>query len=333
MNRFKFMRIMSLLLTLVVLTWGIDQGWTQPTQSDKVPKYKGKITNAEKKAAAKRAKNSGLLPGVAGLAAQVPDPGGLPHYFGPYGNWAYSPLPKGPVTAVTIVNGGTGYSATPTVTIDDVYGTGTSVTVAATATGGVVDPIAIPVGGVGTDFTAPIVTITDATGTGAEATATITPVVGSGIRKFVDRVPLLGPGGANTVIQTHGDGQYLAVAVADAAAYPAVVGPPAKPASDYYEIALVEFSEKMHSNLPATRLRGDVQLETPGALAALAAQVPPVISKHVSVGGGLFAIDNPHYLGPTIVATGNKPVRIKFYNLLPTGAGGDLFLPVDETVI
>ena len=27
-----------------------------------------------------------------------------------------------------------------------------------------------------------------------------------------------------------------------------------------------------------------------------------------------------------------KPVRITFYNLLPTGAGGDLFLPVDETV-
>ena len=27
-----------------------------------------------------------------------------------------------------------------------------------------------------------------------------------------------------------------------------------------------------------------------------------------------------------------EPVRIKFYNLLPTGAGGDLFIPVDETV-
>ena len=27
------------------------------------------------------------------------------------------------------------------------------------------------------------------------------------------------------------------------------------------------------------------------------------------------------------------PVRIKFYNLLPAGAGGNLFLPVDETVM
>ena len=55
------------------------------------------------------------------------------------------------------------------------------------------------------------------------------------------------------------------------------------------------------------------------------------------------AVDNPHYLGPVIVATGRvhgvagaagepKPVRIKFYNLLPTGTGGDLFIPVDESV-
>ena len=56
-----------------------------------------------------------------------------------------------------------------------------------------------------------------------------------------------------------------------------------------------------------------------------------------------MGVDKPHQLGPTILAmgrthgiqptTGNAvPVRIKFYNLLPTGTGGDLFLPVDETV-
>ena len=28
------------------------------------------------------------LPGIEG-------PGGVPHYFGPYANWAFSPLPKG----------------------------------------------------------------------------------------------------------------------------------------------------------------------------------------------------------------------------------------------
>ena len=54
-------------------------------------------------------------------------------------------------------------------------------------------------------------------------------------------------------------------------------------------------------------------------------------------------VTKPHHLGPIILAHGRahgvaspagdpKPVRIKFYNLLPAGVGGDLFLPVDETV-
>ena len=58
-------------------------------------------------------------------------------------------------------------------------------------------------------------------------------------------------------------------------------------------------------------------------------------------------MDTPHYLGPTIVAQGRvagiektnpaagapRPVRITFYNLLPSSAaGGNLLLPVDETV-
>jgi FtsP/CotA-like multicopper oxidase with cupredoxin domain len=342
MNKRKFLIFMSLLLTVVVLSWGVDQGWAQSPKSNKELKFRGgRVTPAERKAAAKRAKDLGLLPGVAALAIPAPGdidgPGGIPHYFGPYGNWAYSPLPRGPVTAVTLTSGGTGYSSTPTVTISDVYGTGADVTFLATAVSGVVQPITIALGGVGADFSAPIVTITDPTGTGATATASIAtvPIGGTltgGIPKFVDKMPGLGPAGANNILQSHGAGQYISVAVADTTAYPEIAGPPAKPASDYYEIALVEFSEKMHTNLPPTRLRGYVQLETPGALAAMAAQVPPLVSKHVALGSGLFAIDNPHYLGPTIVANSDRPVRIKFYNLLPTGAGGNLFLPVDETV-
>ena len=38
-----------------------------------------------------------------------------------------------------------------------------------------------------------------------------------------------------------------------------------------------------------------------------------------------------HYLGPIIVASRDRPVRIKFTNKLPTGAGGNLFIPVDTT--
>jgi hypothetical protein len=41
------------------------------------------------------------------------------------------------------------------------------------------------------------------------------------------------------------------------------------------------------------------------------------------------AVDDPHFLGPVIVASKDRPVRIVFYNLLPTGSDGDLFLPTD----
>ena len=50
-------------------------------------------------------------------------------------------------------------------------------------------------------------------------------------------------------------------------------------------------------------------------------------------GSQAYAVDDPHFLGPVIAATKDKPVRIVFYNLLPTGAEGDLFLPVDSTIM
>src|SRR5690349_8461996 len=122
------------------------------------------------------------LSGVGPPAAQAVDEAKIPHYFGPYPNWALSPLP-------------------------------------------VVNP--------------------------ADGT------VSGGIRKFVDTLPLLGPAGANNL------GHYLPVAVPDTTSYPG---------SDYYEIGLVQYRKKMHSDLPATLLRGYVQLSTaavPGAGASL----------------------------------------------------------------
>ena len=38
-------------------------------------------------------------------------------------------------------------------------------------------------------------------------------------------------------------------------------------------------------------------------------------------------------MGPTIIAQRDRPVRVKFVNQLPTGAGGNLFIPVDKTNI
>jgi len=310
-----------------------------------VQKFK-KIAPSVQREAAKQARLRGLKPGVAGLAkigiaaAALPlpgseGPGGIPHYFGPYANWAFSPAPRGPVTAVTILAGGTGYT-NPIIVIDDAYGTGTSIAIPTTATLGAVQPPAA--GPYGADFTAPVATVIDdpascggaspqpPCGTGALADAVIGGTLTGGMRKFVDGLPLLGLGGANNL------GQYIPVATPDTATY---LG------SDYYEIALVEYTEQMHSDLPATRLRGYVQLATtvvPGATPLM--QVDGVTPVTKPDGSAAIGVDKPHFLGPLILAQGRvvgagieaRPVRIKFYNLLRAGAGGNLLLPVDKTV-
>jgi FtsP/CotA-like multicopper oxidase with cupredoxin domain len=361
MKRHKYsISVHLIFLALFALSFGASLSYGQSAnKKDKtakvtrdqayVEKFK-KIAPSLQQEAAAQARQRGMKPGVAGLAGtgitaaaapftDIQGPGGIPHYFGPFANWALSPLPKGTLnTALTVDAGGTGYTA-PTVTVTDAYDatllpvivTGTAVTV----TGGVITGITIPAGPTG--YSAPIVTISDATGTGAAASATITPDGTSGLPKFVDKLPGLGPTGANANIQAHGDGQYIPVGVAEPCTY-------SGQAADCYAIGLVEYSEKLSTKLPATKLRGYVQLETPALLAWMDAQTPKLTSKHVAMPGGKFAIDNPHYLGPILVARGRDigvaspagdptPVRITFYNLLPaTSAGGDLFLPVDETV-
>jgi FtsP/CotA-like multicopper oxidase with cupredoxin domain len=108
-----------------------------------------------------------------------------------------------------------------------------------------------------------------------------------GIRKFVDTLP--GLNAANDL------GQMIPVAVADTTTFPG---------SDYYEISLVQYQEKMHFDLPPTTLRGYVQTNMGQTI-------------------------GPHYLGPLIIAQQNRPVRVKFTNNLPAGAGGNLFIPTD----
>lgn len=153
---------------------------------------------------------------------------------------------------------------------------------------------------------------------------------GTALRKFVDTLPGLGAAGANNL------GQYLPIAIADTVSYPG---------SDYFEIALVEYTEKMHSDLPkGTTLRGYVQIETPANAA---------VSRHIALtypdgspildnaGNPVFAVDNPHYLGPVVLATKGRATRFKFSNYLPKGGfdaltgkrNGDLFLPVDQTLL
>ncbi len=147
--------------------------------------------------------------------------------------------------------------------------------------------------------------------------------VTGGIRKFIDSLPLLGPTGANTPL-----GQYIPIAVKDTTTY---LG------SDYYEIAVVEYYQQMHSDLAPTRLRGYVQLWTstlPGTGVPLTnlngTNATPILMPN---GVQAVGVDIPRYLGPFIMAEKDRPVRVKFYNLLPKGAGGDLFIPVDTTVM
>jgi FtsP/CotA-like multicopper oxidase with cupredoxin domain len=230
---------------------------------------------------------------------------------------------NGTITAVIVDNPGSGYSFAPGIAIHN--GTlfdpiaGASLAQATTT----LTIMSVVMDTFGADYNSPpLVSIGDPTGTGATATAVldngiisaitlkdggsgyITP---GGIRKFVDTLPGLGASAANNL------GQYIPVAVPDQNTFPG---------ADYYEIAVVQYTEKMHSDLPATTLRGYVQLET-----------SVVTGKHYTLPGGKFGVDQPHYLGPTIVAQKNRPVRITFYNLLPKGAEGDLFMPVDSTIM
>jgi hypothetical protein len=126
-----------------------------------------------------------------------------------------------------------------------------------------------------------------------DATGNVVP--GTGIRKFVDSLPGLGAANANDLRQ------FIPVAVPDTTTYPG---------SDYYVIALVRYTEKLGRDLPATTLQGYMQLTSAGA-----------------------TLTAPSYLGPAIVAQRNRPVRVKFINKLPTGSQGNLFLPVDTTLM
>ena len=260
--------------------------------------YKGKVTQADRlKAAANRPKATVIAPTV------VPAPGGTPDYFGTTPNYANSPMPTVTGTLGTgitlngfsVTNSGSGYT-TPAVVLTGGGGTGATAT-ARVSQGRI---IALVLTNAGTGYTtAPTVTFRDPSprAKGAVATATFVSnggsfVITGGIRKFVDALPNLVLG-VQTIL-----GSSFQVAVPDTTTYTG---------SDYYEIHLRQYTEKMHTDLPPTTLRGYVQVRN-------GVDVAPI-----------------HYLGPIIVATRDRPVRIKFVNELPTGAGGNLFIPVDTT--
>jgi hypothetical protein len=89
--------------------------------------------------------------------------------------------PYGSVTGMTVNNGGSGYSSTPTITIA-APPSGTTATGVATVINGVITSV-LTTGGSGY-LSNPAVTITDATGTSAVLTATVLPQTIIGVLNF-----------------------------------------------------------------------------------------------------------------------------------------------------
>ncbi|MGA9760813.1 MAG: multicopper oxidase domain-containing protein [Gaiellaceae bacterium] len=253
---------------------------------------------------------------------------------------------NGTITSIVLDNPGSGYSVAPGVAILDgtrfapaTHDPATFKEATATATLSI-SSIALKTFGVG--YTRPpAMIITEragrqGTGRGAAAAASVNngaitsinvthPGTGyissGGIRKFVDTLPGLTPAGVNDL------GQYLPVGQADQNTFTN---------TDYYVIAVVQHREKMHSDLPATLLREYVQLSTsviPGKHVALQTDLVDGTSTPTLMpdGSQAYGVDDPHYLGPIIVAQKDRAVRVVFYNLLPKGSKGDLFLPTDST--
>ncbi|MFN8488166.1 MAG: hypothetical protein U0350_11275 [Caldilineaceae bacterium] len=201
------------------------------------------------------------------------------------------------------------FANSPLPTSVSILGDGTGAAATATIVGGAVTGFTITNGGSG--YTTVSINVIGGGGSGGAGTATIvngvitaiavaTPGSGyntvPGIRKFVDSLPgLCGISAPNDL------GQCLPLAVADTTTYPG---------SDYYVIELGKYTEKLHADLPAPQFEGYRQVNTSDPNASQ------------------FS-----YLGPTIIAQKDRPVRVKFINSLGTGANGDLFLPVDTTVM
>lgn len=271
---------------------------------------------------------------------------------------------SGAIAAVVVDTAGSGYSQAPAVVIHDgtlfdpIAHTGEIATATATLS---ISAVVLDTFGAGYT-SAPSVNFSDLTGTGTGATATAQVNAGTiasinvtnpgsgylkvGMRKFIDDLPLLcypnmlptEPGGC-----PEGDpaAKFLPLAIPEAKTYGGIQ-------ADEYEIGLVQYRTSFSSDLKdpitglpvGTLVRGYVQLETP-ANASFSegflltnellngTKVPILDANGVQYKG----VTSPQYLGPIIAATKNKPVRIVFRNLLPTGSDGDLFLPTDSTLM
>ncbi len=189
------------------------------------------------------------------------------------------------------ISGGSGY-VSPQVVITDITGSGATATATVDPTSGA---IASVTGVTFPNYTMPQVTIVDTNCGGAAQ-----PVCGSGAMVTANIGAPFTAGTGMLKFQDALPDLRLSIPTPDTTTFPG---------SDFYVIALVQYQSQMHASLPPTTLRGYCQLANATSTTCMS---------------------NP-YLGPLILAQKNRPVRVLFKNLLPTGAGGDLFIPVDPT--
>ena len=271
----------------------------------------------------------------------------------------------GHIAAIVIDTPGSGYSSAPRVVVrdgtlmDPINNAGSGATATAT-----LKILSVGLDTFGAGYTAaPAVAITESAvgGLGAGATATAVVDTGTiskinitnggsgyftpgGIKKFQDDLPgLCDP--ADPVLAnrcaTGATAKYIPLGVPESKTYADPSGK--KIIADEYEIGVVQYRTSFSSSLPAagTLVRGYVQIETP-ANSGISQHFPlynemldgtrVAITQPDGV-TPVLGVTPPQYLGPTLVATKDKPVRIVFRNFLPTGAGGNLFLPVDTTLM
>lgn len=254
----------------------------------------------------------------------------------------------GEITAVVVDNPGSGYLTPPNVVIrdgtlfDPIRNGGSGAMASATL---VVSSIVVDSPGSGY-VSAPSVVINDPTGTGALAEAqvnagTISAITVTnsgagylrvGIRKFIDSLPMpcypnILPGDPGGCPEGDPAAKFLPLAIPEIKSYNGVE-------ADEYVIGLIQYRTSFSSDLPPTLTRGYVQLET-AANASFSEHFPlqNELLDGTKVDTGYFGVTSPQYLGPFIAATKDRPVRIVFHNLLPTGSDGDLFMPVDSTLM
>jgi FtsP/CotA-like multicopper oxidase with cupredoxin domain len=259
---------------------------------------------------------------AAGFANAMPlspvDETKVPHYFGPYPNWVNSPYTEPDVAIVIADAAGVGAAATPIIGGD-----------------GSISTVAVTNGGSG--YTVPTVEFLSGAGSGATASATVVGGVitaitvtapgsgymtAGGIRKFVNELPML----CDPTVNCPATGKYLPLAIPEVVDYNGVV-------TDQYEIALVQYKTSFSSDLPDTIVRGYVQIDNGNIPGGQAVPLQNILLDGTVQDTGHDGVSAPQWLGPVIVATKDRPVRIIFRNLLPTGSGGDLFLPADSTMM